>query len=50
MSTPRSSSTAGATEGSGISERPQGELIAVALTDRMGDGLSMVYSFFNPDA
>jgi arginine-tRNA-protein transferase len=21
----------------------------VALTDRMGDGLSMVYSFYNPD-
>jgi arginine-tRNA-protein transferase len=27
----------------------QGELIAVALTDRMSDGLSMVYSYFNPD-
>ena len=27
----------------------EGELIAVALTDRMGDGLSMVYSFFNPE-
>ena len=27
----------------------QGELIAVALSDRMADGLSMVYSFFNPD-
>jgi arginine-tRNA-protein transferase len=23
--------------------------MAVALTDRMGDGLSMVYSFYNPD-
>ncbi len=26
-----------------------GELIAVALTDRMSDGLSMVYSYFNPE-
>ena len=26
-----------------------GELIAVALTDVLGDGLSMVYSFFEPD-
>jgi arginyl-tRNA--protein-N-Asp/Glu arginylyltransferase len=26
-----------------------GELIAVALTDKMADGLSMVYSYFNPD-
>ncbi len=36
-------------EGAGIKERSQGELVAVALTDRMGDGLSMVYSFYNPD-
>ncbi|GKX32785.1 MAG: putative arginyl-tRNA--protein transferase [Rhizobiaceae bacterium MnEN-MB40S] len=27
----------------------QGRLIAVALSDIMGDGLSMVYSFFDPD-
>ncbi|MBP1850694.1 arginyltransferase [Rhizobium halophytocola] len=27
----------------------KGELVAVALTDLMGDGLSMVYSFFNPE-
>lgn len=27
----------------------RGELIAVALTDRMSDGLSMVYSYFNPE-
>ena len=27
----------------------QGDLIAVALTDRMGDGLSMVYSFYRPE-
>jgi leucyl-tRNA---protein transferase len=26
-----------------------GELVAVALTDVLGDGLSMVYSFFEPD-
>jgi arginine-tRNA-protein transferase len=26
-----------------------GELVAVALTDILGDGLSMVYSFFEPD-
>ena len=26
-----------------------GELVAVALTDIMADGLSMVYSFFNPE-
>ncbi|WP_417417552.1 arginyltransferase [Hoeflea sp.] len=38
------------TEGDGLQEQPAGELLAVALTDRMGDGLSMVYSFYNPDA
>lgn len=27
-----------------------GDLVAVALSDRMGDGLSMVYSFFDPEA
>ena len=32
-----------------ITGEGEGELIAVALTDRMGDGLSMVYSFFNPE-
>ncbi|MCC0033829.1 MAG: arginyltransferase [Hoeflea sp.] len=37
-------------EGDGLHEHPAGELLAVALTDRMGDGLSMVYSFYNPDA
>ncbi|SOE17366.1 arginine-tRNA-protein transferase [Hoeflea halophila] len=36
-------------EGDGVQEQPTGELAAVALTDRMGDGLSMVYSFFNPE-
>jgi arginyl-tRNA--protein-N-Asp/Glu arginylyltransferase len=29
--------------------RQAGDLIAVALTDVLGDGLSMVYSFFEPD-
>jgi arginine-tRNA-protein transferase len=29
--------------------RGNGDLIAVALTDVLGDGLSMVYSFFEPD-
>jgi arginyl-tRNA--protein-N-Asp/Glu arginylyltransferase len=31
------------------SPRRAGTLIAVALTDILGDGLSMVYSFFDPD-
>ena len=29
--------------------RGNGELLAIALTDVLGDGLSMVYSFFEPD-
>jgi arginyl-tRNA--protein-N-Asp/Glu arginylyltransferase len=29
--------------------RDSGELVAIALTDVLGDGLSMVYSFFEPD-
>jgi arginine-tRNA-protein transferase len=32
-----------------ITGRGQGELIAVALSDKMADGMSMVYSYFNPD-
>jgi arginyl-tRNA--protein-N-Asp/Glu arginylyltransferase len=32
-----------------ITGRGGGELIAVALTDQMSDGLSMVYSYFNPE-
>ncbi len=32
-----------------INGRGEGPLIATALTDILGDGLSMVYSFFNPD-
>jgi arginyl-tRNA--protein-N-Asp/Glu arginylyltransferase len=32
-----------------ITGKGHGELIAVALTDKMADGLSMVYSYFNPD-
>lgn len=35
--------------GDGISAQPRGELIAVALSDLMSDGLSMVYSFYNPE-
>jgi arginyl-tRNA--protein-N-Asp/Glu arginylyltransferase len=35
---------------SSINGRGSGELLAVALTDVLGDGLSMVYSFFDPDA
>jgi len=30
-------------------QRGAGDLIAVALTDVLADGLSMVYSFFEPD-
>jgi arginine-tRNA-protein transferase len=33
-----------------INGRGAGELLAVALTDVLSDGLSMVYSFFEPDA
>lgn len=32
----------------GLEATTPGELIAVALTDILGDGLSMVYSFFEP--
>jgi arginyl-tRNA--protein-N-Asp/Glu arginylyltransferase len=35
-------------EGDGIAERPAGRLVAAALTDQMADGLSMVYSFYDP--
>ena len=34
---------------SAINRRGAGKLIAVALSDVLGDGLSMVYSFFDPD-
>jgi leucyl-tRNA---protein transferase len=30
-------------------QRTGGDLVAIALTDVLGDGLSMVYSFFEPD-
>jgi leucyl-tRNA---protein transferase len=33
----------------GSAKRGSGELLAIALTDVLGDGLSMVYSFFEPD-
>jgi arginyl-tRNA--protein-N-Asp/Glu arginylyltransferase len=36
-------------EGAGLHQAPRGELVAAALTDTMSDGLSMVYSYFNPD-
>lgn len=32
-----------------ITGKGTGELIAVALTDQMADGVSMVYSYFNPE-
>jgi arginyl-tRNA--protein-N-Asp/Glu arginylyltransferase len=35
---------------SSINGRGAGSLLAVALTDVLSDGLSMVYSFFDPDA
>lgn len=35
-------------EGDGISEKPAGKLVAAALTDMMADGLSMVYSYYDP--
>ena len=35
---------------SSINGRGAGPLLAVALTDVLSDGLSMVYSFFDPDA
>ncbi|WP_416796137.1 arginyltransferase [Ciceribacter azotifigens] len=34
--------------GDGLKGKPKGELVGVALSDFMSDGLSMVYSFFNP--
>ena len=34
----------------GITGRGEGPLIATALTDVLNDGLSMVYSFFDPEA
>jgi arginine-tRNA-protein transferase len=34
---------------SAINGRGSGELLAVALTDLLSDGLSMVYSFFESD-
>ena len=36
-------------EGAGLHAAPRGTLVAAALSDVMADGLSMVYSFFNPD-
>jgi arginyl-tRNA--protein-N-Asp/Glu arginylyltransferase len=36
-------------EGKMGASRSAGDLVAIALTDVLGDGLSMVYSFFEPD-
>jgi arginine-tRNA-protein transferase len=33
----------------GVTQARSGPLLAVALTDVLGDGLSMVYSFYDPD-
>jgi arginine-tRNA-protein transferase len=33
----------------GVNGRNTGQMLAVALTDVLSDGLSMVYSFFEPD-
>lgn len=35
--------------GSSITGRSRGQLVAAVLTDIIGDGLSLVYSFFEPD-
>jgi arginine-tRNA-protein transferase len=35
---------------SGITHRGAGQLLGVALTDILSDGLSMVYSFYDPEA
>jgi arginine-tRNA-protein transferase len=35
---------------SGFTGRGTGQLLAMALTDVLSDGLSMVYSFFDPEA
>ena len=35
-------------EGAGLAHHPRGTLVAAALTDVMADGLSMVYSYFDP--
>ena len=34
---------------SAITGRDEGEIIACTLTDLLSDGLSMVYSYFNPE-
>jgi arginine-tRNA-protein transferase len=33
---------------SGITGKGEGDIVAIGLTDRMADGLSMVYSFYDP--
>ena len=49
MSRPASSSTAGAGPTAASPAAAPAQLLAVALTDVLSDGLSMVYSFFDPD-
>ena len=44
------SNTAGAGRIAASTAAATGRLLAVALTDVLSDGLSMVYSFFDPDA
>ncbi|PCH82433.1 MAG: arginyltransferase [Hyphomicrobiales bacterium] len=34
---------------SGVTQKSTGKLVGVALTDQMSDGLSMVYSFYDPE-
>ena len=50
MSTPAWSNTAGAAPIAASTAVAPAKLLAVALTDVLSDGLSMVYSFFDPDA
>ena len=49
MSTPGSSNTACARRTPSATGKADGPLVATALSDVMGDGMSMVYSFFDPD-
>jgi leucyl-tRNA---protein transferase len=46
---PPGTNSAARTDGRDGIQRGGGDLLAIALTDVLGDGLSMVYSFFEPD-